>query len=64
LGSISARLLAAVRVLLRRFDCFINDSDYTMDDINNSHGGGAAAGATFPIAIYVFFLSYLFHVQI
>jgi hypothetical protein len=28
-----------------------------MSDINNDHG--AAAGATFPIAMYVFFLSYL-----
>ncbi|KAK1663012.1 hypothetical protein QYE76_051171 [Lolium multiflorum] len=51
LGSVSARLLAAVRALLRRFDCFIDRSDYTMGDINNSHGGGAAAGATFPVAM-------------
>jgi chromate transport protein ChrA len=29
-----------------------------MGDINNSHGG-VAAGATFPVAMYVFFLSYL-----
>ncbi|KAK1612817.1 hypothetical protein QYE76_036490 [Lolium multiflorum] len=52
LGSASARLLAAVRVHLRRSVCFINDYDYTMGDINNSHGGGGAtAGATFPVAI-------------
>jgi hypothetical protein len=31
-----------------------------MGDINDSHGGAAAsAGATFPVAMYVFFLSYL-----
>ena len=31
-----------------------------MGDINNTHGGGAAAaGATFPVAMYVLFLSYL-----
>ena len=31
-----------------------------MGDINNSHGGdGASAGATFPVAMYVLFLSYL-----
>jgi hypothetical protein len=30
-----------------------------MDDINDSHGGGATAGATFPVAMYVLFLSYL-----
>jgi chromate transport protein ChrA len=31
-----------------------------MGDINNSHGGvGAGAGATFPVAMYVLFLSYL-----
>jgi hypothetical protein len=35
-----------------------------MGDINNSHGGtgagaGGAAGATFPVSMYVFFLSYL-----
>jgi hypothetical protein len=59
LGSVSARLLADVRALLPRFDCIIDDSDYTMGDINNSHGGGAAAGVTFPVAIYVVFLSYL-----
>ena len=41
------------------FDCFIDRSDYTMGDINNTHGGGAAAGATFPVAMYVLFLSYL-----
>ncbi|KAK1692360.1 hypothetical protein QYE76_009057, partial [Lolium multiflorum] len=51
LGSVSARLLAAVRALLRRFGCFIARSDYTMGDINNTHGGGAA-GATFPVAIH------------
>jgi hypothetical protein len=51
-------LLAAVRVFLRRFDCFLNESNYTMDDINDSHGGGATAGATFPVAMYVLFLSY------
>ncbi|KAK1681343.1 hypothetical protein QYE76_042191 [Lolium multiflorum] len=60
LGSVSARLLATVRALLRRIGCFIDRSDYTMGDINNTHGGGAAAaGATFPVAMYVFFLSYL-----
>jgi hypothetical protein len=60
LGSVSARLLAAVRVHLRRSVCFINDYDYTMGDINNSHGGGGAtAGATFPVAMYVISLSYL-----
>ncbi|KAK1643805.1 hypothetical protein QYE76_061610 [Lolium multiflorum] len=60
LGSVSARLLAVVRVLLRRFDCFIDDFDYTMGDINNTHGGGVTpAGATFPVAMYVIFLSYL-----
>ncbi|KAK1678392.1 hypothetical protein QYE76_039240 [Lolium multiflorum] len=45
LGSVSARLLAAVRVHLRRSVCFINDYDYTMGDINNSHGGGGATAA-------------------
>jgi nitrate reductase gamma subunit len=31
-----------------------------MGDINNTHGGGgAAASATFPVAMYVLFLSYL-----
>jgi chromate transport protein ChrA len=31
-----------------------------MGDINNSHGGGGAtAGATFPVAMYVISLSYL-----
>ncbi|KAK1643602.1 hypothetical protein QYE76_061407 [Lolium multiflorum] len=31
-----------------------------MSDINNTHGdGGAAAGATFPVAMYVLFLFYL-----
>ncbi|KAK1608235.1 hypothetical protein QYE76_031908 [Lolium multiflorum] len=46
--------------LLRRIGCFIDRSDYTMGDINNTHGGGgAAAGATFPVAMYVLFLSYL-----
>jgi hypothetical protein len=31
-----------------------------MGDINNTHGGGgAAAGATFPVAMYVLFFSYL-----
>ncbi|KAK1627737.1 hypothetical protein QYE76_002052 [Lolium multiflorum] len=31
-----------------------------MGDINNTHGdGGVAAGATFPVAMYVLFLSYL-----
>ncbi|KAK1699552.1 hypothetical protein QYE76_016249 [Lolium multiflorum] len=30
-----------------------------MGDINNTHGDGAAAGATFPVAMYVLFLSYL-----
>jgi hypothetical protein len=30
-----------------------------MGDINNTHGGGAAAGATFPVAMYMLFLSYL-----
>ncbi|KAK1660850.1 hypothetical protein QYE76_049009 [Lolium multiflorum] len=60
LGSVSARLLAAVRALLRRFDCYIDRSDYIMGDINNTHGGGAAAAsATFPVAMYVLFLSYL-----
>ncbi|KAK1629228.1 hypothetical protein QYE76_003543 [Lolium multiflorum] len=61
LGSVSARLLASVRALLRRIGCFIDRSDYTMGDINNTHGGGgaAAAGATFPVAMYVLFLSYL-----
>ncbi|KAK1607346.1 hypothetical protein QYE76_031019 [Lolium multiflorum] len=60
LGSVSARLLATVRALLRRIGCFIDRSDYTMGDINNTHGGGgAAAGATFPVAMYVLFLSYL-----
>ncbi|KAK1665715.1 hypothetical protein QYE76_053874 [Lolium multiflorum] len=58
LGSVSARLLATVRALLRRIGCFIDRSDYTMGDINNTHGGGAA-GATFPVAMYVLFLSYL-----
>ncbi|KAK1606650.1 hypothetical protein QYE76_030323 [Lolium multiflorum] len=34
--------------------------DVSLGDINNSHGGGgAAAGATFPAAMYVIFLSYL-----
>ncbi|KAK1616687.1 hypothetical protein QYE76_022204 [Lolium multiflorum] len=56
LGSVSARLLAAVRALLRRFDCFLDDSDDTMGDIDYSHGG--AAGATFPVAMYVLFLFY------
>ncbi|KAK1620517.1 hypothetical protein QYE76_026034 [Lolium multiflorum] len=54
LGSVSARLLAVVRLLHRRFGCFIEKFDYTMGDINNSHGGGgggAAAGATFPVAM-------------
>ncbi|KAK1650383.1 hypothetical protein QYE76_068188 [Lolium multiflorum] len=60
LGSVSARLLATVRALLRRIGCFIDRSDYTMGDINNTHGdGAAAAGATFPVAMYVLFLSYL-----
>ncbi|KAK1651680.1 hypothetical protein QYE76_069485 [Lolium multiflorum] len=50
----------SVRVLLRRIGCFIDRSDYTMGDINKTHGdGGAAAGATFPVAMYVLFLSYL-----
>jgi hypothetical protein len=39
-----------------------------MSDINNSNGGVAATGATFPVAMYVFFSPtlhcYLFHVQI
>jgi choline-glycine betaine transporter len=30
-----------------------------MDDINDSHGGGSAADATFPVAMYVIFISYL-----
>jgi hypothetical protein len=30
-----------------------------MGDINNFHGGGAATGATFPVALYVLFLPYL-----
>jgi hypothetical protein len=30
-----------------------------MGDINNSHGGGGGAGATFPVAMYVLLLSYL-----
>jgi chromate transport protein ChrA len=31
-----------------------------MGDINNTHGGdAAAAGATFPVAMYVLLLSYL-----
>ena len=31
-----------------------------MGDINNSHGGGGAtAGATFPVAMYVLFFSFL-----
>ncbi|KAK1630411.1 hypothetical protein QYE76_004726 [Lolium multiflorum] len=51
LGSVSARLLAAVRLLPRRSGCFIDRSDYTMGDINNTHGGGAVAGATFPVAM-------------
>jgi hypothetical protein len=60
LGSVSARLLAVVRVLLRRFDCFLDESDYTMGDINDSHGGGgAAASATFPVTMYMLLLSYL-----
>ena len=50
-------LHATVRALLRRFACFLDKSDYTMGDINDSHGG--AAGATFPVAMYVLFLSYL-----
>jgi hypothetical protein len=58
-GSVSARLLAVVRVLLRRFDCFLDKSDYTMGGINDSHGGVVAAGATSPVAMYVLFLSYL-----
>ncbi|KAK1698175.1 hypothetical protein QYE76_014872 [Lolium multiflorum] len=58
LGSVSARLLS-VRALLRRIGCFIDRSNYTMGDLNNTHGGGAAAGATFPVAMYVLFLSYL-----
>jgi hypothetical protein len=29
-----------------------------MGDINNTHGG-AAGGATFPVVMYVLFLSYL-----
>jgi hypothetical protein len=58
LGSVSARLLAAVRALFRQFDCFLYESDYTMDDINDSHGGGAA-DATFLVAMYAFVLSYL-----
>jgi hypothetical protein len=57
LGSVSARLLADVRGLLHRFDCFIYKSDYTMGDINDSHGG--AADATFPVTMYVLFVSYL-----
>ncbi|KAK1682932.1 hypothetical protein QYE76_043780 [Lolium multiflorum] len=44
----------SVRALLRRF---LDDSGDTMGDIGYSHGG--AAGATFPVAMYVFFLSYL-----
>ncbi|KAK1608899.1 hypothetical protein QYE76_032572 [Lolium multiflorum] len=60
LGSVSARLLATVRALLRQIGCFIDRSNYTMGDLNNTHGGGAAAaGATFPVAMYVLFLSYL-----
>jgi hypothetical protein len=51
-------MLAAVRVLPRRKDCFLNKSEYTMGDINDGHGA-AAAGATFPVAMYVLFLSYL-----
>ncbi|KAK1603892.1 hypothetical protein QYE76_027565 [Lolium multiflorum] len=47
LGSVSARLLAVVRLLLRRPGCFIDRSDYTMGDINNIHGGGGLLGATF-----------------
>jgi hypothetical protein len=39
--------------------CFLDKSDYTMGDINDSHGGGGAAAATFPVAMYVVFLSYL-----
>jgi hypothetical protein len=57
LGSVSARLLAAVSAILRRFDCFLDKSNYTMGDINDSDGG--VAGATFSVAMYVFFLSYL-----
>ncbi|KAK1631860.1 hypothetical protein QYE76_006175 [Lolium multiflorum] len=56
-GSVSARLLV-VRLLLRRFGYFIDRSDYTMGDINNSHGGGAAAGATFPVAMSCGYTSY------
>ncbi|KAK1698076.1 hypothetical protein QYE76_014773 [Lolium multiflorum] len=56
LGSVSARLLVAVHALLHRFDCFLDDSDYTMGDINYSLGG--ASGATFPVTMYVLLLSY------
>jgi chromate transport protein ChrA len=59
LGIVSARLLAVVRVLLYRFDCFLAKSDYTMGNINDGHGGATATGATFLVAVYVLFLSYL-----
>ncbi|KAK1694859.1 hypothetical protein QYE76_011556 [Lolium multiflorum] len=48
-GSVSARLLATVRALLRRIGCFIDRSDYTMGDINNTHGDGGAAGSRLGI---------------
>ncbi|KAK1676978.1 hypothetical protein QYE76_037826 [Lolium multiflorum] len=50
-------LHATVPALLCRFAYFLNKSDNTMSDINGSHGG--AVGATFPVAMYVIFLSYL-----
>ncbi|KAK1602744.1 hypothetical protein QYE76_008303, partial [Lolium multiflorum] len=44
----------SVCVLLRRIGCFIDISDFTMGDINKTHGDdGAAAGATFPVAIFL-----------
>ncbi|KAK1651040.1 hypothetical protein QYE76_068845 [Lolium multiflorum] len=54
-GESASRRDCSLRALLRRFDCFLDDD--TMGDIGYSHGG--AAGATFPIAMYVLFLSYL-----
>jgi hypothetical protein len=59
LGSVSVQLLVDVRVLVCQFDCFVNKSNYTMGDINDGHGGAATAGATFPVAMYVLFLSCL-----
>jgi hypothetical protein len=67
LGSVSARLLAVACVLLRRFDYFLDKFDYTMDDINDGHGG-VVASATLPVVMYVFssltFHCYLLYVQI